>query len=355
MHRPLRRTALFLLLCLLSLTPAPLAGAQPHQKHHAQQHDDKAGNDKPLAAAELQHPTLWREPQSISSLDLYWGQGGKDHQPAPPFTFEQEDLHGTNPKFDARDANQVKWRVKLGAEARPEVVASRLLWAAGYFVNDDYVLESADIANLHLHRGARLAKGGHIRNARFARKPEDEKKIGIWRWRNNPLAGTREFDGLRVMMALLNNWDVKDENNAVYRDKESGQDLLLVSDVGATFGTNGISWTLNGSKGSLNAYRKSKFILRTNATTVDFATPKPPTAVLIKSLGFAAPRYFQRRRLDWVGRRIPREHARWIGSILAQLSHQQIVDAFRAGHFPPEESEQFAQIVEARIRALQQL
>jgi hypothetical protein len=222
-------------------------------------------------------------------------------------------------------------------------------------VNDDYVLESADVDKLHLQRGAKLAKQGHIRNARFARKPDEEKKTGSWKWRGNPLAGTREFNGLRVMMALMNNWDLKDVNNAVYRDKDSGRDLLLVNDVGATFGTNGISWTLNGSKGSLNAYRKSKFILRTSADSVDFATPKPPTPILVKTLGLATPRYIQRRRLDWIGRNIPREHARWIGSILAQLSHQQVVDAFRAGHFPQEQAEQFAAVVESRIRALQQL
>ena len=31
-----------------------------------------------------------------------------------------------------RDAKGVKWSVKLGIEARPEVAASRLVWAVGY-------------------------------------------------------------------------------------------------------------------------------------------------------------------------------------------------------------------------------
>ncbi len=34
--------------------------------------------------------------------------------------------------------------------------------------------------------------------------------------RDDPFEDTREWNGLRVMMALMNNWDLKDENNAIY-------------------------------------------------------------------------------------------------------------------------------------------
>ena len=50
----------------------------------------------------------------------------------------------------------------------------------------------------------------------FERKPDGEEKVGIWRWKDNPFTGRREFNGLRVMMAVMNNWDLKDVNNAVY-------------------------------------------------------------------------------------------------------------------------------------------
>ena len=59
-----------------------------------------------------------------------------------------------------------------------------------------------------------------MHNVRLKRT-EDEKKIGTWRWRNNPFAGTRELDGLRVMMAVINNWDLKDKNNAIRDEKRS--------------------------------------------------------------------------------------------------------------------------------------
>ncbi len=331
---------------------ADKSAAAPGKKDEGEKDD----NDAVLKAGDLAHPVLWRDPGDIASLDLYLGEGGKDGQPAPPFTFEAEDMHGTNPKFDARDANGKKWRVKLGVEARPEVVASRLLWAVGYFVNDDYVLESADVQGLHLKRGEKLAKDGHIEQARFARKPEGEKKIGIWQWKDNPFLKTREFNGLRVMMAVMNNWDLKDDNNAVFRDKKSGQDVLLVSDVGATFGTNGLSWTVARSKGNIGTFRESKFVTRATETEVDFATPKPPTARLIETGGIPETKdYAMRTGIDWIGRSVPRADARWIGSLLGQLSHQQLVDAFRAGHFPPEEIDAYVGIVESRIRELQAL
>ena len=47
--------------------------------------------------------------------------------------------------------------------------------------------------------------------ARLKRDPDDLKKLGIWQWKNNPLQGTREFNGLRTLMAVINNWDLKDE------------------------------------------------------------------------------------------------------------------------------------------------
>ena len=53
-------------------------------------------------------------------------------------TFVDEDLKGSNPKFVVRDAAGVKWKIKLGTEARPETAATRLVWAVGYSADEDY-------------------------------------------------------------------------------------------------------------------------------------------------------------------------------------------------------------------------
>lgn len=313
--------------------------------------EEKKESDRPLPAAEVHNPVVWHNPGTIARLNLLEGAGGRAKRPVAPFTFEEEDKNGTNPKFDVRDAKGKKWRVKLGDEARPEVVASRLLWAVGYYVNEDYVLD-ADIQNLQIKRGKENAKGGHIKEARFSRRPSGQDKIGIWEWKQNPFTSTRELNGLRVMMAVMNNWDLKDENNSVYFDKSSKQQIFLVNDVGATFGTNGLSWSKARSKGNVDSFKESKFIQKLTDTEVSFSTPKQPNF----AVGSLNPKsYAMRIGLDWIGNDIPRADARWIGSLLGQLTHKQLMDAFRAGHFPAEEINAYVDVVESRIAELRKL
>jgi len=317
---------------------------------------DKIDTDKPIAAADIHDAVIWHDPGDIASKDLFYGQGGEDGQPRPPFKFIDEDMNGTNPKFNVSAAGGKKWRVKLGEEARPEVVASRLLWAVGYYANDDYVLHVATIEGLDIKRGTkRVHNGTQVIDARFERKPGGESKQAIWQWKSNPFFGTREFNGLRVMMAVMNNWDLKDVNNAVYTDKKTGQQIFLISDVGATFATNALATSRAKDKGNLKSYENSKFITHETAKEVDFGTPSAPTGVLLKSGGILAKGYFTRQGFDWIGHDIPREDARWIGSLLGQLTHQQIEDAFRAGRFTPQQVDQYVSIVESRIAQLKAL
>ena len=48
---------------------------------------------------------IWTDPGDVRSKDLFWGAGDEKHQPQLPVVFEEEDRHGTYPKFDVRDAN----------------------------------------------------------------------------------------------------------------------------------------------------------------------------------------------------------------------------------------------------------
>ena len=327
-------------------TPQPSApSANPPKTPKAAKKD----NDKPINQAEIHNATLWQDPGDISAKDLLYGDGGADGQPLPPFKFISEDTNGTNPKFDVQDAKGKKWRVKLAEEARPEVVASRLLWAVGYYVNDDYLLHVATIQGLDIKRGAKLVHNGtQVIDARFERKPDNTTKIATWEWKNNPFSNTREFNGLRVMMAVINNWDLKDVNNAVYTDKATGHQTFLVSDIGATFATNSLHTSRAQDKGNVNNYVGSKFITGTTPTTIDFGTPSAPAGILVLTAA-------KRRGYDWIGNDIPREDARWIGSLLGQLTHEQLADAFRAGNFPPESIDQYVAVLESRIAQLKAL
>lgn len=297
---------------------------------------------------------LWRDPGNIANRDLLYGSGGKNDLPAEgAFEFVKEDLAGTNPKLTVRDSAGVKWKVKLGAEARPETVATRIVWAVGYLTDEDYFLPSAQV--LHEPRASHRLRGlistdGRIVNTRFEREHKHLKKIGGWSWRRNPFAGSRELNGLRVLMALLNNWDLKDENNSIYRAKD-GSEIFVVSDLGATFGTTGYRRGNERSRGNLDSFEHSKFLTHRTAERVDFATPSAPTPLM----SINPFRYVLRLHLRGIGRNIPREDARWIGGLLARLSPQQIRDAFRAGGYSPEEVERFATILERRIAELNAL
>src|SRR5215211_8624204 len=83
-------------------------------------------------------PVIWRDPGDIASRDLRFGPGSAELAPVPPFKFVKEDKDGESPKFIVTDARNVKWSVKLGTEAQPETVATRLVWSVGYFAEEAY-------------------------------------------------------------------------------------------------------------------------------------------------------------------------------------------------------------------------
>ena len=181
---------------------------------------------------------IWRDPGDMPSLNLLYGAVGKEDAPNTngPFTFVKEDLQETSPKFDVKDDQGVAWRVKLGQEPQSETAATRLLWAAGYFVDEDYYLPELKVTGLpKLQRGENfVSAGGTVHRARLERRSKDVKKLGPWDWFDNPFLDTEEFNGLRVMMSLLNNWDLSTLNNSIY--DMGAERWYVVSDVGATFG-----------------------------------------------------------------------------------------------------------------------
>ena len=308
--------------------------------------------DKHSGQSATAQPVLWQDPVDIGSRDMIDGPGGPDHRPRGPFRFVKEDLDGTSAKFVVTDGDGTKWKVKLGAEAHPETVASRLVWAVGYFSGEDYYLPVLDVQGLpsHLKRGESYVDGsGGVHGARLKRYLNREEKEGHWEWRANPFFGSREFNGLRVMMALINNWDLKDENNGVY--EYEGKKVYLVTDLGASFGTTSRRLTRDAGKGNLQNYEASRFIENVDSPFVSFGTPSRPAFLL----AFDMPDFKSRLNMEWIGKKIPIDDARWIGSILARLSQQQIEAAFSAAGYSEGEVKGFSHAIEERIGALNRL
>ena len=194
---------------------------------------DKGKADRVVATGPA---VMWSDPKDLESRNLFYGPGGQEHEPGGKMTFVEEDLDGSSPKFVVRDENGDKWKAKLGVEARPETVATRLVWAVGYYANEDYFLPELKVQGLptRLHRGRGLVDADGTRhNVRLKREDKkEETKVGTWEWRHDAFTGTRELNGLRALMAVINNWDLKDVNNAIYQ--AGGERVYMVSDLGAT-------------------------------------------------------------------------------------------------------------------------
>lgn len=336
-------------------------GQSKTEKSATQSESRKQGKKERRAETANALPAvLWHDPVDIASLDLLSGAGGAKDAPDAhaDYVFVEEDMGGTSTKFYVKDTNGVKWLVKLGPEAKPETAATRLVWAMGYFTDEDYFLPQIHVQGLPKLRrkmfGASL-KTGIVRNVRLKRQGEGMKKVENWEWFDNPFVGTRELNGLRVLMGLIDDWDLTTDNNKVYvADQERH---YVVSDLGATFGKTGwppahVPLMPHATKDVLKDYDHAKFIRdRTGDTlTLEMHTKAP---------GFIRRfdrKYFNKYRdVKLVEQDIPVTDAQWIGGLLARLTPQQIRDAFRAAGLQPEESDAFAKVVEKRIAELNQL
>jgi hypothetical protein len=284
-------------------------------------------------------------------LDLIHGIGGTADAPDPnaTYTFVEEDMKGTSPKVRVKDAQGVEWKLKMGAEPQAETAATRLLYAAGYFVDEDYYATEVQVAGLpKLKRGENFVSNGALHGVRLERKIKGQKDVGNWDWFKNPFIGTREFNGLRVMMSLLNNWDLKEINNDIY--EIDGERRYVVADVGATFGKTGDPMTR--SKSDPKGFEKSKFIEKDEkGGYIDFVLHSRPSIFAAVDAG----NYKERSDMEKITKHIPHDDARWLGERLSRLTDEQIRDCFRSAGYTADEVEEYTHVIKDRIAALNAL
>ncbi|MEK6283324.1 MAG: hypothetical protein AABN95_23460 [Acidobacteriota bacterium] len=269
-------------------------------------------------------PVLWRAPDDIESRNLLVGAGGESMKPdLSRVTFVAVKEGGWSTKYRVNDGKGDEWVAKLSKEAQPETAANRLLWAIGY---------ETEIA--HLVPELVIQGKGTFKNVKLEARPKNVKRDGFWLWASNPFVGKPEFQGLKIMMVLINNWDMKDDNNAILVTKgvTDSERRFIVSDLGATFGkTGGI---ISRSRNKPSDYVKAEFLNGVKGNVVDF-------------------NYGGKMGKAFDG--ITIEDAKWLASLLSRLSDEQLKDAFRAANYTPEEVEQLASAVRSRINALTNL
>lgn len=286
---------------------------------------------------------VWRDPGEVQNLDLVSGPGGKDGAPAPPFTFIEENLKGTNPKLKVKDANGIEWSVKWGAEVNAETVATRLIWVAGYFVEPAYFIASGKIEGVTgLTRAkSRVKDDGSFVEARFERQKDkgvknlDEEQS--WSWVENPFVGSKELNGLKVMVMLVSNWDNKDvrdvsrgSNTAIFQTKE--EDQYIITDWGASLGKWGNF--ISREKWDCRSYQgqNRSFVKGVKNGLVEFGYSGQHTKDFANDIKVA--------------------DVQWLVGIVGKLSDKQIADALQAGGASAEDQACFAKAIRERIDAL---
>lgn len=286
-------------------------------------------------------PVLWRAPDDIVARDLYQGPGGEEMRPdLNRVTFLKEETGGFSKKFRVRDGAGHEWVAKLGKEAQAETAAVRLVWAVGYMTEVNYLAPCVRIEGAP-DPGKEFARcqGGGLANVRFEARPEGVKRLDEWKWSENPFVGTKELQGLIVMMSLLNNWDIKDTNNKVLyvpgAGGRRGELRYIVSDLGATFGRVKLDvpglWRIRRNRNDPEDYAKDAFLEDVKGGQVYL--------------------FYKGKRQDLFDD-IRVEEARWIAGLLSKLSERQIADAFRAANYTPEEVRLLTTAVRVRIDEL---
>ena len=286
-------------------------------------------------------PVLWRAPDDLPVRDLFLGPGGEALRPdLSRITFESDETGGYSVKWNVRDGSGKKWTAKLGREAQAETAAVRIMWAVGYMTEVNYLVPCAHIINAPKPRKEiERCEGEGFRNVRLKSRPEGEKTVGNWSWKENPFFRTKEFGGLLVMMALLNNWDLKEENNKILyapaADGGRGELRYAVTDLGASFGKVKVNapvlWRIMRDRNDPQDYAGDHFLEDVKGGRVYL---------------------FYRGKNDELFDDIGVDEARWIASLLSRLSDRQLADAFRAANYTPEEVRLLAGAVRERINEL---
>lgn len=290
--------------------------------------------------ATLDNPTpvdiakLWQDPVDLASRDLFHGPGGPALRPdgSTPFAFVAADRTGFSSGYDVSGPDGTIWSVKLGPEAQPEVVVSRILWAIGYHQPPTYYLETWTMTG---------AQAGPQPAGRFRPGLPERELVAEWSWYENDFVATQPFKGLVTANLLLNNWDWKTSNNKVYqvRQAEPGAPtrLHVVQDLGASLGRTSypkiMSWFPmrglgQGSRNDIDGFEQQDFIKRVDGDRVEF-----------HYRGIHRPVVDSLTARDVV----------WTCELMSRLTDAQWQGAFRAAGYPPDHAGRYIRKIKQKI------
>jgi hypothetical protein len=266
--------------------------------------------------------------------------------PRPPFRFIREDGRGTSPKVLVRDVRGALWEVKFGKEVKTEVFATRFASALGYYSDVTHYVARGRILRAHrLKRAAKhIDERGWFRSARFEYRDPSVRflKDGAWTWRNNPFIGTRQFNGMKVLVMLLSNWDNKDasdrSSNVGIVERRRGQQterIYYVMDWGGSMGKWGRKFFHNKWDCENFAGQSDHFIEKIDDDgDVKFGF----------STGYHGSDFKDDIRIDDV---------RWLAQRLRRITDSQLRTALRKSGATPHEAHHFTRALRDRLKQIE--
>lgn len=293
---------------------------------------------------------IWHHVDGDVDSYFRYGPGGAAHLPEPPFTFVEELLTGSHPSVAVRDRKNRLWRVKWGAEAKPEAFCVRFAAACGYFAEITHYVASGQIDGVTTLTRARdmIAADGTFSDARFELEDRSVRMLfdeHSWAWNDNPFVGTRQLDGLKIVVMLLSNWDSKDRrdvsrgsNTAIFEfpsSRVSTEARYLITDWGGAMGKWGTTVVSRGrwDPEGFEAQTPS-FVAGVHDGVVDFG-------------------YLGQR--SEIARAIPVSHVHWFYRRARHLTEPALHKGLLASGATAEEATRFARALMARIEALRRV
>jgi hypothetical protein len=224
----------------------------------------------------------------------------------------------------------------------------RLAWACGYFAETTYFIAAGTIEDAHDLQRARDCIDDDCRfaDARFELDDPDVKKLfeeHSWAWNDNPFVGTKELQGLKIVVMLLSDWDTKDRrdvargsNTAIFEQRVSRwrrEARYLITDWGGSMGRWGANIVTRG---------------RWDPDGFEAQTPEFVTAVDAGSVMFG---YAGQRTAD-VAEGITTGDVSWLYRYLGPISDAQLREALIASGADGTDAERFTRALRDRINQL---
>lgn len=275
------------------------------------------------AEAQRELAQLWRDPGDVAAADVVYGPWGRALAPDPDatYTFAHAKTHGVSPGMTIADPEGREWSLKIGDEGQVEVVVSRVLSALGYHQPPVYYLQHITLTDKH---GTGLRPGGRLRA-----KHDGLKDEGAWSWQQNPFVGTKPYQGLLVLLMILDSSDLKNSNNSLYaltQPREGATKWYVVRDVGTSLGETG---RLDPKRNDPDLFARQKFVkhVRNGLVAFDYRG------------------YHQELFRD----RITASDVKWACDLASRLSDRQWADAFRYAGYDDATAARFIATIKRRI------